>query len=145
LETGLVLLRLTAGLTLFAHGAQQRNLDEFPHDRRLVNRVNCQNLGTTLEQQGLRRSAEASRRGYHGLVSRNPGGEQLEIVCRTNANKSRPTLDQVGRFAEEGENSSVQRDYMPLCSKTNDSLLRLKSISVSVFVLALVVSVTMSS
>jgi len=34
---------------------------------------------------------------------------------------------------------------MPLCPKTNDSLLRLKSISLSVLVLALVVSVTISS
>jgi len=32
---------------------------------------------------------------------------------------------------------------MPLCSKTNASLVRLKSISLSVLVLALVVSVTM--
>jgi len=63
--------------------------------------------------------------------------------------KKRPTprsgQGRLPKNATIGAPGIGRANYMPLCSKTNDSLVRRKSISVSVWMLALVVSVTISS
>src|SRR5271170_4477042 len=65
-------------------------------------------------------------------------GTRLMALSQTTGSGGGPSRDRQPRSARDSGSSG---NYMPLCSKINVSLLRPKSISVSVLVLALVVSI----